>query len=230
MNTDYPGGQISSPYCGGFGNTGSGNLLCGSGKLGVDLMQLIIAPTLAYKVAPDHAIGISPLLGVQLFEAKGIQPFAGFSTSQSDVSNNGHDTSKGFGVRLGYMGKLSPNVTVGAAYASKMNFSRFKDYSGLFAERGDFDIPENYNLGLAVQVNPQFLVALDYQRINYSGVASINNPMSNLGGCMTGDMTMCLGGSNGAGFGWQDINVWKLGDILNSTPQKASSINTAVIW
>ena len=211
MNTDYPGGQIPAPVCSGFGNTGAGNLLCGSGRLGVDLMQLIVAPTLAYKVAPDHAIGIAPLLGLQRFEAKGIQPFGGFSVDGTNVSNNGHDSSTGIGVRLGYMGKLSPNVTIGAAYASKMNFRKFKDYGGLFAGGGDFDIPENYNLGLAVKAMPELTVALDYQRINYSGVSSINNPMSNLGGCMLGDPTMCLGGSNGAGFGWSDINVWKLG-------------------
>jgi long-chain fatty acid transport protein len=176
-------------------------------------MQLIVAPTVAYKLSADHAIGISPLLGVQLFEANGLQPFAGFSqpTSMDKVSNNEHDTATGFGVRVGYMGKLSPNVTIGAAYASKMNFSKLDDYKGLFAEGGDFDIPENYNVGVAVQVSPQVMVALDYQRINYGGVASISNPMSNLGGCMLGDLTMCLGGSNGAGFGWQDINVWKLG-------------------
>lgn len=211
MNTDYPGGQIAAGFCNGFGNPGPGNLLCGSGKLGVDLMQLIIAPTLAYKVAPDHAIGVSPLLGVQLFEANGIQPFAGFSTSPNNVSNNGHDTATGYGLRVGYMGKLTPNVTIGAAYASKMKFSEFDDYSGLFAEGGDFDIPSNYSVGLAVQVNPKTLVALDYQRINYSDVDSINNPMANLGGCMFGNASMCLGGSNGAGFGWQDIDVWKLG-------------------
>lgn len=211
MNSDYSGGQYPAGSCATFGNTGAGNLLCGSGRLGVDLMQLIVAPTVAYKIATDHAIGISPLLGVQFFEANGIQPFAGFSTSPANVSNNGHDMATGFGVRVGYMGKLSPSVTVGAAYASKMKFSEFDDYKGLFAEGGDFDIPENYNVGVAIQVNPQVMIALDYQRINYGDVKSIGNPSSNLGGCMFGDLTMCLGGNNGAGFGWRDINVWKLG-------------------
>ena len=211
MNSDYSGGQYPAGSCTLFQNAGAGNLLCGSGRMGVDLMQLVVAPTAAYKISPDHAIGIAPLLGVQFFEAVGIQPFAGFSTSPANVSNNDHDMATGFGVRVGYMGKLSSNVTVGASYATKMRFTEFDDYSGLFAEGGSFDIPENYNLGVAFQVSPQVMVALDYQRINYSDVKSIGNSSSNLGGCMFGDMTMCLGGSNGAGFGWQDINVWKLG-------------------
>jgi long-chain fatty acid transport protein len=31
-------------------------------------MQLIVAPTAAYKVAPNHSIGISPLIGYQRFQ------------------------------------------------------------------------------------------------------------------------------------------------------------------
>src|SRR5512139_3137342 len=51
MNTDYAGGQIN---CG--AGPATANMLCGQGDLGVDLMQLIIAPTLAYKLAPNHSI------------------------------------------------------------------------------------------------------------------------------------------------------------------------------
>jgi long-chain fatty acid transport protein len=100
------------------------------------------------------------------------------------------------------MGKITPTVTIGAAYASKMKFEEFDDYAGLFAEQGDFDIPENYNLGVAWQATPAFKLALDYQRINYSGVNSINNPSL---------VQAQLGADNGPGFGWQDIDVWKLG-------------------
>ena len=80
--------------------------------------------------------------------------------------------------------------------------SRFKDYAGLFAGGGDFDIPENYTVGMAFQATPALLFAMDYQRINYSGVSSIGNPSSNMAP---------LGADNGPGFGWRDINVWKIG-------------------
>src|SRR5512132_4461460 len=69
MNTDYPGGQLPSPgACGPATGPGTGfnpqpgpyNLLCGTGRLGGDLMQLIVAPTAAFKLGPDHAIGVAP--------------------------------------------------------------------------------------------------------------------------------------------------------------------------
>jgi long-chain fatty acid transport protein len=185
------------------------NLLGGSGKLGVDLMQLIVAPTAAYKIAPNHSLGISPLIGYQRFKAYGLQAFAltpGMSSDPANVTNNGYDDSFGYGVRIGYMGKISPTVAIGAAYASKMKFDEFSEYKGLFAEQGGFDIPENYNLGVAWQATPAVKLALDYQRINYSKINSVGNPSANslLG---VGQ----LGADNGSGFGWDNVDVWKLG-------------------
>ena len=206
MNSDYASGQTDLGICaGGAPNGQPGNLLCGVGSLGVDLMQLIIAPTAAYKIAPNHSIGISPLLGYQRFKAEGLHAFAAASSDANSLTNVGYDDSFGYGVRIGYMGKISPTVTIGAAYASKMHFEEFDKYKGLFAEQGDFDIPENYNIGVAWQATPAVKLALDYQRINYSGVASINNPSTNA------FIPAPLGAANGPGFGWQDIDVWKLG-------------------
>lgn len=206
MNSDYGSGQTDLGNCAGGAATGQpGNLLCGQGKLGVDLMQLIVAPTMAYKIAPNHSIGISPLIGYQRFKAEGLQAFAAATSDAANLTNRGYDDSFGYGVRIGYMGKITPTVSIGAAFASKMKFDEFSKYKGLFAEQGGFDIPENYNLGVAWQATPVFLVALDYQRINYSGVNSINNRSSNA------FIPAALGADNGPGFGWQDIDIWKLG-------------------
>jgi long-chain fatty acid transport protein len=206
MNTDYAGGQLDMAACTmGAAPSGPANMLCGQGDLGVDLIQLIVAPTVAYKVAPNHSIGVSPLLGYQAFEAKGLHAFGPASSDDTKLTNNGHDDAFGYGVRIGYMGKITPTVTIGAAYASKMSFEEFEEYAGLFAEQGGFDIPENYNLGVSWQATPAVRLALDYQRISYSEVNSIANPSANA------FIPAPLGADNGPGFGWQDIDVWKLG-------------------
>jgi len=220
MNTDYPGGQIpSGTACGPATGPGTGfnpapgpyNLLCGNGRLGVDLSQLVIAPTVAYKLSDSHALGIAPLFGYQRFKIEGAQAFAGFSNSPSNVSNQGYDTASGWGARIGWLGKITDDLTLGAAYSTKVAMSKFGKYKGLFAEEGGFDMPENYNVGMAYKLSPAVSVALDYQRINYSKVKSVGNPSSLLLNCAGGDASACLGGSNGAGFGWQDVEVWKLG-------------------
>lgn len=195
MNTDYAGGQIAANMCG-MGAPAS-NVMCGQGRLGVDLMQLIIAPTVAFKVSDNHSFGVSPLLVKQIFKADGLSAFG--------VANNGYDGSTGYGIRLGYLGKVNDKFSVGASYSPKISMSKLTQYAGLFAEAGGFDIPENVVVGAAFKATPDVTVALDYERISYSGVRSISNASSAI---MSG---VPLGSPGGSGFGWTDVNVWKLG-------------------
>jgi long-chain fatty acid transport protein len=176
--------------------------------LGVDLQQLIVAPTIAYKFSDNSSMGFSPLLVQQIFKADGLQAFdnaPGFPAmtgAPGKVTNQGYDSSTGLGFRLGYFRKLNEQLSMGATYAPKISMGKFSKYAGLFADAGNFDIPENYTLGLAFAATPAVTVALDYERISYSGVASISNPSTN---------AAAMGAGNGPGFGWSDINVWKLG-------------------
>jgi long-chain fatty acid transport protein len=202
MNTAYPQGSFQCPTP--TGSMAPGNALCGGGKLGVDLSQLIIAPTFSYKIAPSHAIGIAPLFGYQRFKMEGVQLFAMFSASPSNVSNNDYASSTGYGARVGYLGKLSDSVSIGAAYSTKMKMGKFDKYKGLFADDGGFDMPENYNVGVMIRATPELSFGLDFKRINYSGVNSVGNPSTNI-------FQAPLGASNGPGFGWQDVDVIKLG-------------------
>lgn len=184
MNTKYPAGQLDSGLCVGGPPSGvrSANLLCGQGDLGVDLSQLLVAPTLSWKFHPKHSVGIAPLFAYQRFEAYGLQPFAQISSNPIGLTNLGHDTSTGWGVRLGWTGKIAPTVTLGATWQSKISMSKFNSYSGLFADQGGFDIPMNWGLGAAWQATPQLLLTADYVRIYYSQVNSVGNS-SRVPGC-----------------------------------------------
>ncbi len=201
MNTDYPQGNFQCPV-GSGGSFVPTNMLCGNGRLGVNLEQLIVAPTLAYKVAADQGIGIAPLLAYQRFSINGAQLFSSISNAPGNVSNLGDASSTGAGVRIGYLGRFSPMFSLGASFATKTSMRKFDRYSGLFADQGAFDIPENYSIGVGFHPDPAWTVALDYERINYSAVSSVGNPSTN---------QAPLGSANGPGFGWQDVNVLKLG-------------------
>lgn len=189
MNTEYPAGAPN--FLGGM-----------NGKLGINLSQLIVAPTLSYKLDDRNAIGISPLLVYQQFKAYGLDGFSGMSQDQTKLTDNGSDSSTGLGVRLGYVGKPSEVLSIGVSWSPKTKMKKLDKYAGLFAGNGGFDIPENYGLGLAVQATPTLVVGVDFQRINYANVPSVGNPSNSPG---------ALGAANGAGFGWSNVNVVKIG-------------------
>ena len=194
--TVYGNGGMNTDYA------GSPNFLGGSTPLGIDLMQLTVAPTISYKVDDRHAVGVSPLLVYQRFKASGLQGFVPMSGDPSHVTDQGYDSSTGMGVRLGYVGKPSDSLTIGASWSPRTSMKKFDKYAGLFAGGGGFDIPENMGVGFALKASPALTVAADYQRINYSKVPSVGNPSNN---------NAPLGAGNGPGFGWSDVNILKLG-------------------
>lgn len=191
MNTDYKNG-IS---------------LFGTPSAGVDLKQIFIAPSMTWKPNEQNSLGVAVNFAYQSFRAKGLDNFDNttYSNSPGNVYDNDHESSYGAGIRLGWLGKITNKLSLGATYQSKTYMSKLKDYQGLFAEGGDFDIPASYGVGLAYQASPDFTIAADYQRIEYSDVNSVNNPLvPNL-------TNSKLGRSDGAGFGWRDVDVFKVG-------------------
>ena len=191
MNTHYSQNPFAS-----FGATGSA---------GVDLKQVFVAPTVAVRLAEGHSIGVSPLLLIQAFEMNGIQPFTAASADPTHMSNQGTSWSTGYGVRVGYLGKLNDAISIGAFYQSKVAASPFRKYAGLFADHGDFDVPASWGGGVAIKATPALTFAADFKRIEYSGVGSVGNPLARL------FSNVPFGAANGPGFGWHDINAVKAG-------------------
>lgn len=184
MNTTYGNGDhpfTVFPFGPGAGAT-----------VGIDLMQMFIAPTVAYKVNNQVSVGATLNLIAQTFESKGLSAFG-----QPD---NGKDYSYGASLRLGGLFQVNNAVTLGATYQTKGNMSKFDDYRVMFPNQGEFDIPANFGVGIAVKANDKLDVAFDIMRIQYEGVDVTGNA-ANLG----------LFGLNQHGFGWEDQTVFKLG-------------------
>ena len=199
-----------------------------SPALGINLAQVLISPTIAYKITPNHSIGFGPVVGYQSFRAYGLGLFQGFSSDPGKVTNNGNDDSIGFGGQIGYQGRIGM-FSIGLMGRSKIYMDEFDKYSGLFAEQGDFDIPAMFGGGIAVHFTPKLTLAADVSRILYGDVNSIANdgPTANeffgaFIGALTGDPTQVsnpLGNNDGWGFGWDDVWVYKIGVDYAYSPQ-----------
>ena len=198
MNTSYPGGQIPANTCG-LGAPAS-NLLCGQGKLGVNLNQVIIAPTLSYKAASNFSVAVAPQLMVQQFSASGLQAFSGYSAASGDLTNRGSSYSYGAGLKFGAFWVASPLVTLGLTYQTEISASKFSNYAGLFAAQ--LNVPANLGFGVALHPSASLTLAADFERIFYGDVRAIANQSSS---------ASPLGTLNGPGFGWSSINVFKVG-------------------
>lgn len=227
----FGGGGTSYPYNFFSWETGAANTPSPDTKLGVDLMILQAPVTVAYKLNDNHAVGGSLAFAVSRFRAFGLDAFVKFDdsdpggvttiTSDPDhVTNLGYDYAYGAGVKLGYLGEfLDDRLTLGLVYNSRTYMTKFDKYRGLFAEQGDFDLPESYGIGFAVKPKKNLVIALDVLRINFSDVAAVGNRgpgtfpgALNLDGLPSHlDPSKELGNDEGMGFGWRDQTIYKLG-------------------
>ena len=201
MNTDYE----QNPFA----------VYGSKGELGVDMAQIFVTPSLAWKINAQNSVGVGINYAWQYFKAKGLGAFAQgpFSADPSHVTNQGYDHGDGWGYRLGWFGQPCERISLGASWSSKIHMDKFDDYSGLFADGGRFDIPENYGAGIAWHATDRLTLAGDVQVIKYSGVRAIASSLDQL---FAGNP---LGSEFGPGFGWEDIRVYKLGASYAVSPQ-----------
>ncbi|MGA7799963.1 MAG: outer membrane protein transport protein [Gammaproteobacteria bacterium] len=219
MNTRYNSNIYDRAF---FSGTGSAGQIPNTSTLGVNLAQMLILPTVSFKVDQNNSIGASLIVGYQQFRAYGLGDFAafGFSSDATNLTNRGNDSAWGWGLRVGWLGKINNRLSLGATAATKTYMQKFSKYKGLFAQQGEFDIPANFAVGLAFKADPKTTVAFDIERILYSGVKAIANtgPTPSeffsafaAGGIAGNYPARLLGKDGGFGFGWQDQTVYKLG-------------------
>jgi len=89
--------------------------------------------------------------------------------------------------------------------------TKFHQYAGLLPNGGEFDIPAFGNIGLAWHIISNVVLVADMEKIWYKDVPAYGTSHDALlnGPCTTA--STCMGGANGAGFGWNNAVIYKLG-------------------
>ena len=242
MNTEWDTGQTAT-----FDPTGQGGTpstfpgLYGGGKAGVDLMQAFMSLNYSVRLSDYIVVGIGPVVAGQVFEAKGLAQFTGYTqtfantfagllqqgvpmdqaqqqaaAAVTSLTDNGHDSSVGIGGSVGVWAGTD-KLSFAVAYQTKMDMDEFDDYSDLFAKQGNFDIPSSLKAGVSFKASETLRINVDIERIKYTDVDSVSNPIMPLfTQCFTANPQAtssdgCLGGPNGAGFGWDDKTIFKAG-------------------
>ena len=150
--------------------------------------------------------------------------FGALPSMRIDFSDRSDYTGKakgtGFAGKLGFVYKASPAVTIGGTYHLKTSLSDLETGTsstvltavGMGTETGkmtirDFQWPETYGLGIAVQATPKLMIAADIKRINWSDVMDSFRMTYTTGGGlgMTGTADFALPQN------WDDQTVFQIG-------------------
>jgi len=215
FDPDGPGPAVPTAFPGVFG----------SGDAGIDLVQLFVSVNYAQKSSDSFAWGFGPIFAYQEFEAEGLSAFAPYTKTfalsggtkmPTALSDNGHDSAFGIGAYFGFWWGLSDSLSAGMSYQTRIAMSEFDDYSDLFADSGNFDVPASIKGGISYLLDSGLRINLDVEHTQYGDVDSVGNEMALILSCPTAGLggskiNTCLGGGSGAGFGWADMTSYKLG-------------------
>jgi long-chain fatty acid transport protein len=165
------------------------------------------------------------VLAAQSLEARGFGGLAKYTEAfavsggvmqPEHLSGNGKDTRYGFGLKAGLQRQLGARFSLAASYHSRVFMGEHSDYADLLAGGGELDIPARAQLGVTWQPSERLSFSIDAQYIWYSEVEALGNSFNNIYDCPGAGLggvnaRRCLGGADGAGFGWDDMPVISVG-------------------
>ena len=119
-----------------------------TGTAGINLGQILFSPTVAYRLTERQSIGLSLNELYQTFSAYGLHSFGALSQDPAAISDRATDNATGIGVRLCYVGRITPWLRVGAMWQSQTVVDSFNRYKGLLSNGGDLNLPSSYRFGV----------------------------------------------------------------------------------
>ncbi|NLB94337.1 MAG: hypothetical protein GX785_01385 [Armatimonadetes bacterium] len=200
---------------------GGGTGTYGAGAAGIRTEQFYVLPTYARKFGEGSAWGVSAVIVYHRFRAQGMGSMGSYVSDgvPDNLSDNGTDTAFGIGAKFGVQSRVTPTLTLGASYQTKVKMSRLKKYADLFPDGGRFDAAPVLQVGAAWAVSPSLTAIFDIEHTDNSAVPALANPFSKfLQAATAGNPDGLLGGRDGAGFGWRDVTTYKLGLQWEASP------------
>ncbi|MBS0621875.1 MAG: outer membrane protein transport protein [Verrucomicrobia bacterium] len=167
--------------------------------------------SLSYRLTPAHALGASLNMGLSWTEFQGLQMLDNPANSAypGHVTNRGIDFSPGCGFSIGWIGKITSQLWLGASYRSKTWMRSTDNYEGLLTAKGRLDIPAQWGMGLTYKPTCRWAIVADLTRIMWSDTK-----------CWRADQvrTGLYGSEHGRGFGWKDQWAAKVGFAYDLFP------------
>ncbi len=193
----------------------------GTDHLNFDWLVGTIATTLALRF-DGQAIGVSALFHETRFKIDGLEQFdvattttlpvvLGFTASPGNVTGRGANMAQGFGVSIGWMGRLAPWLRAGVAWEIPIWQQRLPKYAGFIPYDQRMIPPQRITGGVHFNFCKTVNVVFEAQQIlwrmnklfRHHGFTSIENLQ-----------TAPFGSRDGPGFGWHgQTNLRAGGDV-----------------
>ena len=124
------------------------------------------------------------------------------------VRNLQHEVSSGNGVRVDYEFPLNEQFSWNVSAQSRLDMDAFESYRGVYADRGDFDIPGRLRTGVTFNATRSAAIAFGVERVFYSDIEAFTSS------ALPTRFLSLLGDGSSPVFAWQDLTVYSVEGLL----------------
>lgn len=185
--------------------------LFGTSHVGLEYLNHELDLFATYKLNECHAIGLSFDLHIARAKINGLErvafPPSGavFSKFPNAVTNRGYNYRTGYGFRVGYLGKITNNISIGVAVTPRTWFGKYQKYKG-FLVGGELDGPWRLAAGIAFRFLPNATFAFDWEYEAFNRIPTLRNKVNR-----PNPFNPTLGSKGASGFGWRGRNFYRFG-------------------
>jgi len=131
----------------------------------IDYRLYKIMPGIAYSILDNLSIGATAQIGYAMFSTDMAVP----PTFKETKGMGRTDNALGFGGSLGILYSPIERLSLGVNYTSRMLFPKFKKYDDII--NNNLDMPHQLKAGISGKPFDNWLLALDFHWINWSGIS-----------------------------------------------------------
>ncbi len=182
--------------------------LTANGKMRFE--QSLLVPGITHQVSDHSSVTVSAVLATQRFGTGDLN--LNETSDPAEIRSRGlfqpqghSEVAQGAGVRLAFSNDLLPNLTLEAAYQSKIDMAEFASLQGFHGSEAEFDIPSRVNLGMRFHVSERASLSLGMAQIFYSEVGAFPSRT------LPARFNALLGDSTSPQFEWEDLLVYSIG-------------------
>lgn len=185
--------------------------LFGTSNVGLEYLNHQLSPYVTYKFNECHAVGISFNIQITRLKINGLErvafpPFGGpFSEFPNAVTNRGYNYKTGYGFSVGYLGKITKDLSIGLSATPETWIPKYNKYKG-FAVQGKINGPWRFGAGIAYRFLPNATIAFDYEYEAFNGVRALHQSVRR-----PNPFNPPLGNKQASGFGWKGRNFYRVG-------------------
>lgn len=189
---------------------GTFNPLFGTSNFGLEYLHYVASPSWSILFGCDHALGVTLDFHGHRLKLNGLEYYADetFTNNPDQFTNKGYDYAGAMGLTVGWISHLGHNVTLGLAWSPQVDWiiGKFEDYRGSVADKALLKLPARYLAGLEIQTCCDLFVEFDVEHIQYNQIRPLSQKL-----LPAFEDTPAFGIKEGAGLGWRDQTIFRLG-------------------